>query len=416
MRGLFVVFLWASVWFAADARADDVRWKTQEWKQTPSFQWLDRNSRIRSLTFQSEPYNGENTDVFAFYATPGSISGDPAQDRNLPAVVLIHGGGGTAFADWVRLWAKRGYAAVAMDLSGRQPDAPKFDESSGELIPNLRVSRTRLTRGGPEADHTAKFQNVGGDITDDWQYHAVAAVMRAHSLVRSFPETDENRTAVTGISWGGYMTCLAASLDDRFRAAVPVYGCGFLYDGESVQKPFIDRLSEDKRREWIREYDPSALLSKCRVPILFVNGTNDKHYPLNSYVRSFDLVPGSKQIRVEAGMRHSHVSGWAPPEIGLFIDQHINGGIPLPTISEVKSDGKRVTAEVRSQTEIRRAELVFTTDDGPLVSRRWQSIVAARSENGPTVSAQIPDAAAIWLLTVTDSRDAMISSRPVFVD
>jgi hypothetical protein len=36
-------------------------------------------------------------------------------------MVLIHGGGGTAFADWVRLWTGRGYAAIAMDLCGCVP-------------------------------------------------------------------------------------------------------------------------------------------------------------------------------------------------------------------------------------------------------------------------------------------------------
>jgi len=43
-----------------------------------------------------------------------------------PGVILIHGGGGTAFADWVHLWARRGYAALAMNLNGSRPPAPAF--------------------------------------------------------------------------------------------------------------------------------------------------------------------------------------------------------------------------------------------------------------------------------------------------
>lgn len=390
-------------------------WKIDEWKKTPEVTWLDRKSPIRSLTYRSEPFeDSTTTDVFAFYATPGSISGDATRDENLPAVVLIHGGGGTAFAHWVWLWAKRGYAAIAMDLSGRRPAAPKFDPQTGELVPNLRVARTRLERGGPEADQVTKFQNVGGDVTDDWQYHAVAAVLRAHSLVRRLPEVNEERTAVTGISWGGYMTCLVASLDDRFKAAVPVYGCGFLYEGESVQKRLIDELSDEKRREWIRTYDPSAWLPQCRVPILFVNGTNDKHYPLNSYMRSYDLVTGPKQIRIEAGMRHSHVHGWAPAEIGLFIDQHTGNGIPLPSFSDHQIAGQKASATITSKQPIKRAEMFYTTDAGPLVNRRWQSIAA--TIDGRKVTASIPDDATIWMLTATDSRDATISTRVQFAD
>lgn len=389
-------------------------WKIHAWKQTPAVTWLDRAEPIRSLTFRSEPYQGVDTDVFAFYATPGSISGDETLDKNLPAVVLIHGGGGTAFAEWAHLWAKRGYAAIAMDLSGRRPAAPQFDKKTGELISNLRTKRTRLERGGPEADHIAKFQNVGGDVTDDWQFHAVAAVMRAHSLVRSFPEVDADRTAVTGISWGGYMTCLTASLDDRFKAAVPVYGCGFLYEGESVQKPLIDQLEDEKRKEWIRDYDPSAWLPRCRVPILFVNGTNDKHYPLNSYLRSYDIVPAPKQIRIQAGMRHSHGHGWAPAEIGLFVDQHVKSGVPLPRISDPNIDDKTAISAVVSKLPIQKAEIVYSTDSGPLVGRTWQSESATIGKEGKQITASIPLAATLWLLTVTDSRGAMVSTRAVF--
>ncbi|MBC8289576.1 MAG: acetylxylan esterase [Planctomycetes bacterium] len=386
-------------------------WILSELHKVPAVSWLDESSPIRSLTYRNEHFNGKPTDVFAFYATPGSISGDKSKDKNLPAVVLIHGGGGTAFAEWVWLWANRGYAAIAMDLSGRRPDAPKFDLKTGELI-RRRVERTRLEHGGPEADHIAKFQNVGGDNTDDWQFHAVAAVARAHSLIRSFPEVDADRTAVTGISWGGYMTCLVASIDDRFKAAVPVYGCGFLYDGESVQRRLIDSLDEEKRAEWIRVYEPSAWLPKCRVPILFVNGTNDKHYPLSSYVRSFNLVKSPKQIRIAVNMRHSHQAGWAPDEIGLFIDQHIKDGKPLPKISSPKTEKNEVTAEVSSDLPVKKVQLHFTTDTGPLVERKWQSHDASLS--GKTISASIPAEASIWMLSVTDSRNAMVSTPVVF--
>jgi dienelactone hydrolase len=387
-------------------------WSLKTLQKPPAVTWIDRSSPIRSLTYRNEKFQERETDVFAFYATPGSISGDPTKDRNLPAVVLIHGGGGTAFAEWAWLWANRGYAAIAMDLSGRRPAAPKFDARTGELIANLRAERSRLDRGGPEADHIAKFANVGGDVTDDWQFHAVAAVVRAHSLVRGFPEVDADRTAVTGISWGGYMTCLVASIDDRFKAAVPVYGCGFLYAGESVQKRLIDELTPKKRAEWIRVYEPSAWLSRCRMPILFVNGTNDKHYPLTSYARSYGLVKGPRQIRIEVNMRHSHVAGWAPAEIGLFIDQHLKNGPALPKLGRPTSAAGIASVTVASPLSLKKAELHFTTDSGPLVSRRWQSTTA--SINGETISAKVPGNATIWLLSATDSRDAMVSTEVVF--
>src|SRR5262245_15427043 len=112
---------------AEGAPMTDGPWDLKSLYAVPSMRWVDETSPIRSLMYGNEPYRGKPTEIFAFYATPGSISGDPSRDKNLPAVVLIHGGGGTAFPEWVELWAKRGYAAIAMDLGNRIPSAPKFD-------------------------------------------------------------------------------------------------------------------------------------------------------------------------------------------------------------------------------------------------------------------------------------------------
>lgn len=389
-------------------------WNLRELHAVPEFSWIEEDRPIRSLTFRNPAGGDVPTDVFAFYATPDTIAGRKASPKPWPAVVLIHGGGGTAFAEWVELWSRRGYAAMAMDLSGRRPTAPQFDPDSSQLLKGtLRGPRVRLPRGGPEADREAKFDKVGGVVADDWQYHAVAAVVSGHSLLRSFSEVDAARTAVTGISWGGYLTCLVASIDDRFQAAVPVYGCGYLYEGESVQKPLIDQLSPGQRAKWIRDYDPSAWLPRCRVPILFVNGTNDRHYPLDSYVASYRLVRGVKQIRIEPNMRHSHVHGWAPAEIGLFINHHLNGGEPIPHLQSPQVKDSVATSRLVASTPIARAYLHFTTDDGPLIDRQWKS--AAARINGSEVSAEIPEQATIWMLAVIDEREAMTTTEAVFV-
>ena len=400
--------------FSNRSSADEL-WPLEKLSSPPPMKWLDDSSPIRSLTYENEEFKGQTTDVFAFYATPGTISGDLSKDKNLPAVVLIHGGGGTAFAQWTWLWAKRGYAAIAMDLSGRRPPAPRFDPATGELINEFSrpVDRPRLERGGPEHGHVEKFANVGDDPTDDWQHHSVPAVIRAHSLIRSFKEVDAERTAVTGISWGGYMTCLVASVDHRFKAAVPVYGCGFLYDGESVQRPAIDQLSPEKRTLWIETYDPSAWLPRCRVPIFFVNGTNDIHYPLVSYSRSYGLVKGPKQIRIEVKMRHGHQPGWEPNEIGRFIDHHLLDTDPLPQLGTPQFKDGVATVGVETPLELKQAQLHYTTDSGRLAERNWTSLPA--SIDGKTISATVPDSATIWLLSATDSRDAMVSTDVVFV-
>jgi len=384
-------------------------WNLTDLKKAPSVRWVAQDGPVRSLLYDGEQYQGHDTEVFAFYASPATLGAANANAK-FPGVVLIHGGGGTAFAEWAWLWAKRGYAAIAMDLAGCRPIEPIYD-AAGVPVPGQAAkpdTRMRLPNGGPNQGNPEKFDSIGGDFRDDWPFHAAASVIRAHSLLRSFPEVIANRTAVTGISWGGYTTCLVASLDDRFRAAVPVYGCGFLFEGESVQKPSIDKLGE-RRDAWIKAYDPSSLLPRCRVPILFVNGTNDIHYPLDSYKKSSDAVPGQKQMRIEVNMRHGHPPGWAPQEIGLFVDSYCRDGQPLPVPGDPLAVNDHVRMGYKSVVPLRSAVLHYTADKGLRSSRGWHSLPAEITSD-VVESPQPPAEANTWFIAVTDERGAMVTS------
>lgn len=184
-------------------------WDLVALSRPPAVEWLDTDGPVRSLLYAGEPFRGRPTRVFAYYATPASIGGEaggePAATQikgPWPGIVLVHGGGGTAFSEWVTLWARRGYAAIAMDLAGSRPDTEAT--KPGAVV--------RLPDGGPGQSHDDTFDTLATPaVDDDWPYHAVANVIRVHSLLRSLPDVDPNRTAITGISWGGYTTCPPAA-------------------------------------------------------------------------------------------------------------------------------------------------------------------------------------------------------------
>lgn len=388
-------------------------WNLTELKKTPNVHWENQTGAVHSLVYEGEKMDGHPTEVFAFYASPSTL-GHAKSDSKFPGVVLIHGGGGTAFADWTWMWANRGYAAIAMDLSGNRPIDPIYDEAGIPISKQAAKpeGRRRLTKGGPALEHRQIFDSIGADVSDDWPYHAVANAIRAHSLLRSLSEVIADRTAVTGISWGGYTTCLVASLDDRFRAAVPVYGCGFLFEGESVQKPSIDKLG-DRREDWIGAYDPSKWLANCRVPILFVNGTNDVHYPLDSYQKTYDSVPGLKQIRIEVNMRHGHSAGWAPKEIGWFIDSYCLEGKQLPQLGLLDEVDQQIKLPYTSAIPLKSATMHFTLERGLRSNRVWRSIPCEVSSEAVTVS-KPPKNANTWFIAVTDVREAMVTTSVQF--
>jgi len=360
-------------------------WNLRQLNQPPAVQWVDTSGPVRQLYYANEPYNGHATRVFAYYAYPES------EKMKVPGIVLVHGGGGKAFREWAEMWAKRGYAAIAMDLAGCGPD--------GKPLPD----------GGPGQDHESKFTAMNQGIQAVWSYHAVAAVIRAHSLLRTLPQVDPDRTGITGISWGGYLTCIAAGLDRRFKVAVPVYGCGFIYEDPTWTDP-MNKLTAAERQQWIDNFDPSQYLRGCRTPIMFINGTNDV-YRLDCFEKTYRLVSGPRTLRIGIRLPHSHPDGWAPKEIGLYVDSVLRKGPALPRVERISCQGTQVQATIKSTVPIKEATLNYTTDTGGWKERKWESRPAQLDQNGRSVSVQLPsDQAIIYFVSVTDERGAIVSS------
>jgi dienelactone hydrolase len=354
--------------------------------KAPKVEWAgDRAGLVRPLYYAGEPYGGKPTRVFAYYAAPKSA------EKTLPGMVLVHGGGGKAFREWAELWAKRGYAAIAMDLAGKGLD--------GQCLPD----------GGPNQSHVEKFEHIARGLKEAWPYHAVANVIRAHSLLRSLPEVDAAHTGITGISWGGYLTCIVAGVDDRFNVAVPVYGCGFLHENSAWLNVFA-KMPPGDRKLWIDHYDPSRYLPGCGAPMLFVNGTNDFAYPLDSYQKSYRLVQGPRTLCVTVRMPHGHPAGWRPKEIGLFVDSVLRRGKPLARFGKDTCQGREVVAGFTSAMPITEAALHYTTDGGVWKDRIWQTL-PARTEDGKVAATLPTDKGIVYFLTIKDKRGAIVSTE-----
>ncbi|MBI2946809.1 MAG: prolyl oligopeptidase family serine peptidase, partial [Verrucomicrobia bacterium] len=293
------------------------------------------------------------------------------------------------------LWAERGYVALAMDLSGRGPD--------GQRLPD----------GGPDQDEGSKFRDFRDDEARDlWTYHAVAAVLRGHSLLAAQKEVDASRVGITGISWGGYLTCIVAGIDDRLKVAVPVYGCGFIHENSAWVDSRFSKMMPEQRDRWVKYFEPSKYLPGVRCPILFVNGTTDFAYPLDSYQKSYRLVPRGADLCVKVGMKHGHKEGWSIPEIDLYVDAVLKKGVPLPKVGKMEIVRGEARVAFRSNMPITKAELHYTTDSGPWQKRNWQTIDA--EIQGNTAGARLPQERPwVCFMTVTDERGAVASTEHV---
>ena len=353
-------------------------------KSAPVATWGAKTALVQEVWYAGEPSHGKPTRIFAYLGRPKKGKGP------YPAMLLVHGGGGKAFQDWATHWANRGYVALAMDLSGNGPDG-------------------RLPDGGPDQSDATKFRNFAEtEVKEMWTYHAVAAVIRGHSLLAAQHEVDPARIGITGISWGGYLPCIVAGIDDRLKVAVPVYGCGFLHENSAWKNTSLAAMNADSRVRWTTLFDPSQYLSGVNCPILFLNGSNDFAYPMDSYRRSYDLVgPNLRTVSVKVGLKHGHY--WEFSEVDSFVNSVLAGGMPLPKLSRLQVTGNHAAARVRFKVPLKKAELHYTTDGGDWQKREWQTVDA--EFKGRKVAARLPvERPLVCYFSVTDERDLQVST------
>jgi len=379
----------------------DLLWDLPSLHQVPQHQWLDSGKPVRSLLYRSVDFEGRPSEVFAYYSDPDLLLGRAASGKKYPALVLVHGGGGTAFREWAEKWAAEGYAAIAMDLSGR--------DGAGKPLENA----------GPGQTNDDKFTRISGSpLQDIWSYHAVASIILAHSWLRAQPAVDSTRTGITGISWGGYLTCIAGSLDTRFKAAVPVYGCGF-YDESDIFKVSLQGLSAGDKTKWMRYFDPSVYLPGAKTRFLFLNGNKDRFYNVVPYHKTYSLVrPEYRNVSIIPEMRHSHYHGWEPHEIRYFMNHILNGAPALPIVHDVRDKGDSLEATCSSPVTLHMAEFYYSNDTQSLNEvREWKVQKAEIDRNSGKIRAKKPAGGFIYgFFYVRDHRNVSASSEFILND
>ena len=346
---------------------------------------------VRALFFAGLPYQGKETRVFAWAGMP-----DAPEGTQVPGMVLVHGGGGTAFAEWVRLWTGRGYAAIAMDTCGCVPRGEYGNWERHEF-------------GGPPG--WGGFDQIDEPLGDQWTCHAVADVILAHSLLRSMPGVDPERTGITGISWGGYLTCITAGADNRFKLAVPVYGCGYLGDNSAWLDTF-KKMGDEQAAQWLAQWDPSVYLPHATMPMLWVTGTNDFAYPMDSLQKSYRLPRGPHTLCIRPRMPHGHGgAGENPEEIHVLAESILRGGAPLIHVTEQGRDGQDVWLRYEGGREVTWATLHYTRDSGKWQDRNWEETPATLDAEAQRVTAALPVGATVYYLNLTDTEGHVVSSE-----
>lgn len=370
----------------------------------PAFDPTGEYAGIKAAVFDGMPRNGRKTAVFAYIGIPEQAT---ALQR-VPGIVLLHGGGGHAFLQWVKMWRDRGYAAIAIDNTGYFPmERDAADDRWSYGIPESLNDGTYTN--APDNDG---MSSSAGRVEDMWMYHAVSQAILAGNFLRSLPEVEGGKVGITGISWGGVITSIAIGEDNRFAFAVPVYGSGYL--GEALSWMKDNFASPATRALWSAE----DKFDKVGMPVLWQCWNDDSCFSVNSVSKSYlDTVKNNPRTRIcmRNEMMHSHVHGWLPPESMLFADSVVCGGEQLTCLAKQPSgrdislpinnyDGASVTALLYYINE----KMTYSIHEkygysATFMDQQWQT--APLEVNGGTVSGRVPDGASGYYIELRAAKD-----------
>jgi dienelactone hydrolase len=289
------------------------------------------------LRSDSAPYRAEQ---FSFASeagerVPGVFFTSASANTRRPAVILLHGTGSRKeeFLALMRTFADRGFASAAIDARHHGARITGKHGSGNAQYFAAMLETYRTGRGRP------------------YLYDTVWDVMRLVDYLETRADVDPARIGVMGISKGGTEAYLAAAVDPRIAAAVPIIGVqGYQWALDNNQwqarvstfAPPVDAAARDEgmpldaafvRRFYDRvvpgiygDYDAGSMLALIAPrPVLVINGDSDARTPLSGVQEAV-----SAARRIYTRMR-------ADEKLGLYLQPNA-GHVVTPVAELVMAD------------------------------------------------------------------------------
>lgn len=224
------------------------------------------------------------------------------QKKQLPAVIVLHGTGGSKDAGNIKPWlinlAKRDLIAVAIDA---RYHGDRAGEAKGSAAYVEAITRAWQSKAGDKQEHPFYYDTCW----DLW---------RVVDYLETRDDIDPQRLGMLGFSMGGIQTWLAAAVDPRIKVAVPAIAAqSFRWSLENDKwqgrartiKAAHDAAAKDLgekevnqkvcRALWnkvvpgiLDQFDcPSMVRLFAGRPLLLLNGENDANCPLEGAKLAF---------------------------------------------------------------------------------------------------------------------------------
>jgi len=199
----------------------------------------------------------------------------PKTRKPAPVIIYVHGGPESqyrpAFSSVFQMWASELGAAI--------------------IAPNIRGS------AGYDSHYLA-LDN--GDLREN----AVRDIGALLDWIATQPDLDQDRVAIYGSSYGGYVVLASAVMySDRLKAGIDVVGISnfvtFLENTEDYRRELRRREYGDERnpevRAMLEQISPINHVDRIEIPLLVVQGRNDPRVPASQSEQIVQALRGRGQ-------------------------------------------------------------------------------------------------------------------------
>ena len=351
--------------------------------------------RIKALRYTGLSYEGRENTVFAYLGFPENA----CAETPVPAMVLVHGGGGHAYAEWVQYWVDHGFAAISFDGYGQTYIGPDhtYEASLDFWKPDPVL---HLPNDG--------FASVNKPFAEQGFTYYAADVLLAHNLLRADKRVNKAQIGLTGISWGGIAAAVAICYDPRFAFAAPVYGSGF------VGKTKTEWGAYFRKSDIAYVWDASFLLGEVNMPVRFFNSDQDPFFDAGATTASAAAAQCGS-LTLLPGFTHGQIEGSSIPELLRFAEEQVGRGMKNIRIDSLTltSDGAQLRFSLPPDVKTAEVTLYYKTEDliynDKYLREPWKRAAAETADGMARV--RIPDEAQLFYFCVTGETEGTSSQQ-----
>jgi dienelactone hydrolase len=321
--------------------------------------WEEEGVTYKEVYFNGEQFDGDFVRIYGIYAAPTG-------GKNLPALLHIHGGGQTVNTYWLKELAQRGYAVLSFNWGGEWPNRKRFT----------------LWNNVPNGDH--KKRN-GSQVTlptprSDSYFLWTQASMRAVTYLENQGEVNPEKIGAFGISMGGSIMWNLA-FDSRIKAGCAIYGAGwnsYTYRDPKYAIGNPPYTPTENELRWRTSLAPEASAPYVNFPMLFLDGSNDRHGYMDRAEDSLNLIPADVPWAwaLTPRFRH-HIGADFIHDLPGWMDVHLKGEGIWPDNPETKiqvgPDGvPRFVMKPDRPQDVAKVDLFYALENPYPVNRHWR--------------------------------------------